>query len=321
MQKIIAFLKDNLLIWITLLLFCVLLYIYYFHGGFLVLGGEGNYWLDFKLYLENTGETWINYGAGMIGTSQNSIFSYPFLFSFIENIRLKSFILISFTYLMPFSTVYFLLRSFGKHTKIVAYFVALFFIINPFSVVFLNALNPWGIHILFIYPLLFLIIFRYFEDNIKLFIFFGITSVFFAYTLTNPPHMLLLIIFISIFALLAQIIKTNTLNLTTFIRKVILLYSSFALYNFWWIIHWVVVYPSVGQFYTFKFAKEWLSKVSVDSTLIFNDLFSFNWLTPKFTDYYFFSFFYNTPTITVVLFIPFAVILYWLIKERKTSTA
>src|SRR5438309_1185948 len=99
LPQIIRYIKKHLFLCV-IVLFTLLLYIYYFRSGTIVLGGEGEYWLDFRVYFKNLGNTWLNLGNGLVATSLSSIFIYPLFFSFFHNIPIQSFLIVCSIYLL-----------------------------------------------------------------------------------------------------------------------------------------------------------------------------------------------------------------------------
>ncbi len=310
--------KLHFAFFITLLVLNFLIYYYYFSHGTIVLGGEGNYWLDFSIYFKNFGYTWQNNMNGQIATTMNSIFSYPALMLLIKNETIRSFIIVSSTYTLPFSVMYFLLTTISPKNRLIALLVAIFFIVNPFSVTFLSGLNPWATHTLFIYPLYFLVVYKTYEDDFKLFASYGIVSLFFAYTFTNPPHMVLITLSLPLYVFIAAKIKQSSLTRKDFIKKTFILYTALFLFHLWWIIQWMLALKSAIQSFPITVARSWLITVSGGSKDFFTQLFSFLWITSPSPDYNFLSFLSSLPYVRFLLFIPFFIIFYWL-TVRKTK--
>lgn len=318
MSKIKSFLINNKFLFIAIITYCVLLYIYFYSKGGIVLGGEGNYWIDFNIYLKTCGYTWLNYGIGLMSTSSNSVFSYPLIMSLIDNVAIRSFLIVSLIYILPLVVIYSLLSALVKDKRLVIW-ASLFFVVNPFSVLLLYTLNSWGIHTFFIYPLYFLVFFKCYDNNKKLFFVFGITSLFFSYVTTNPPQLVLASASLTVLLLLVQIFKFGKVFWLEWLKKSVIVYASLFLFNIWWIVQWVIAMEYANQIYTVGFAKSWLAQVSQGVSLIFKDIFSFLWQVNPNPTFNFFSYFYNLPWLRFIFFIPFLLILYWLIFESKKS--
>lgn len=307
---------PHLPFFIAILLLNFLIFYFYFSKGSIVLGGEGNYWLDFTIYFKNFGYSWLNSMNGQIATTMSSIFSFPFILSFIKNEAVQSFLIVSFTYTMPFVVMYLLLVSLDPTRRWLALLVAIFFVVNPFSVTFLNGLNAWATHTLFIYPLYFLLIFKTYEDDLKLFFFFGLVSLVFAYTFTNPPHMVLIVLSIPFSLILVSRIKKKSIDWRLIIKKTLIVYCSLFLFHIWWITQWAFALRAAIQSFPVNVAKSWLVTDSAGSLVFFTQIFSFLWLIPNPPNYNFLSFYYHLPYVYIFLFIPFFIIFYWLISKK-----
>lgn len=318
-NKFQSFVRENKYYFIVVFLYLIIQYIFYFSDGSIILGGEGNYWLDYRIYLENGGYyTWLNFGTGFQATSINTFFIYPLILSLIKNDFIRSFFIIATIYVMPFTIMYFLLKKIDKSRISHVIVVSLFFVTNPFSINFLYALNPWGIHTLFIYPLYFLILYRFYKNNFLIFYVFGLVSFLFAYTFANPPQMVLLILILPIFLLIIRLMYHDSITVLEFIKKSVLLYISFFLFHIWWIVHWVLILPDAQKLYTRKFARSWLESVSKDIPLIMKDLFSLTWSIPRIADLHFVAYYYNNQYVKLASYIPFFVILFWLTFKRSS---
>lgn len=319
MKRILLFLQENKYFFLVVLIYLFLQYIFYFSQGNIILGGEGNYWLDYKIYLENGGYyTWLNYASGIQAASVNTFLTFPLILSFISNDFIRSFFIIATIYLMPFTVMYFLLKKINPSKKSHIIAISLFFVSNPFSINFLYALNPWGIHTLFIYPLYFLILYSFYQKDFLLFYVFGIVSLLFAYTFTNPPQMVLILAMLPVFLIIIQLMQNNKLNIFQCIKKSLILYVSFLLFHVWWLVQWMLILPDAQKLYTQKFARSWLESVSKDVTLIMKDLFSLTWSIPRVVDQHFLATYYNNSYIKLLSFIPFFFILYWLTLKKST---
>lgn len=320
MKNIQLFLRENKYFFFVILLYLCNQYIFYFSQGNIVLGGEGNYWMNYKIYLENGGYyTWLNYASGIQAASINTFLVYPLILSFITNDFFRSFFIIATIYVLPFAVMYFLLKKINPTKKWHIISVSLFFVSNPFSINFLYALNPWGVHTLFIYPLYFLILYTFYKRDFLLFYIFGLVSFLLAYTFTNPPQMVLILAMLPVYLLVIQLMQNNRLQMFALIKKSVILYSSFLLFHLWWLVQWFLILPDAQKLYTQKFARSWLESVSKDVTLIMKELFSLTWSIPRFADQHFLAAYYNNPYIKFLSFIPFFVVLYWLTLRRNTN--
>ena len=318
MENILVKVRKNIYFIILTGVYLLLQYLFFFKKGNIVLGGEGNYWTDFQVYLSKLGYTWIAIGAGMPATSLNAIFSYPLILSFIDNANLQSFIIVTSIYLLPFIFSYLLFINLNPN-KFIGLLLGIFIIANPFSINYLAALNPWSVHVLFIYPLYFLIIYTFYNQYFKLFFIFGIISLIFAYTFANPPQMVLIILFLPVLLFIANLIKYKKFNWEKFIKNTLIIFLSLLIFHIWWLLHWLVVFSDTKQIYTLEYAKAWISQITINSPYIFKDIFSILWLNPTIPEFNFFNYYYNLPFIKIFLFIPAIIIFYWLISNKKKN--
>jgi len=322
MKKIIDFIRNHYLFILTVIFYCFIQYLFYFYKGSIVLGGEGNYFLDFNLYIKKTFTTWerIATGTGQIFFSTNAFFSLPLLLSLFDNVQVVSYVLIFSFFCLPFITSYFLMNKINPGNKRLSLFVAIFYVINPFSVNYLYALNPWNVNVLFVFPLYFLIILSLYHSDLKLFLYFGLTSALVAYANANPPQMIILNSSLVVFIYLVQLIKFNKLNLFTGLKKTIILYTSLFIFNLWWIFNWFLVLNDAKKLYSTNFAKDWLQQVSAGLPYVIKGIFSLTWINQASSEFNFFSYYFHLPFIEVFLFIPFLLIFYWLLRISHKSS-
>ncbi len=312
-------LKHSWLFIAFIIFFCVIHYLIFFKDGTFVLGGEGHYWLDLSFHVKNQGYTWLNMGTGESTMSVNGFFSYPFLFSYIKNIPLLSYIISVSIYMLPFFSMYLLLSYLYKNKYIHSALFAFFYIANPFSIMYLVAINPWNMHILMTYPLFLYIFLRWYDRLPPLFFILGVTSSLLSYTLTNPPQMALFIVMVPFMMLIASIMHNNSLKLFSYLKNVTVAGISFLLFNIWWIFHWIIVLPQAQKIYTLKFAKAWLQNQAEVSPMILKDIFSFMWIMPRSADFSTLANYFNQPGIQVLMYIPFLLIFIWIVTEMKNS--
>lgn len=321
LKKIKTFFAEHKLFFLIIIIYCFLQYIFFYTGGKMILGAEGNYWIDWEIYFQKFGWTWLNSITGMIATSLNSIIIFPALFLLLNPLplALKSFLFVASLFLLPFLGMYLLLKNLdSQNSHKLTILLALFFVINPGSLLFFNTLHPWLTHSLFVFPLYFLILLRYYSHNLKLFSIFGITSFLVAYTNANPPLMVLINASLIIFIPLVQIIKFNKISGREWLKKALLLYSSLLLFNIWWIIHWIIALSEVHKIYPEEFARSWLLYTSSRSKMsMMSEIFSLSWLVPKIPDYNFFYAYYNSPFIKFSLLIPFFILISWFLARKK----
>ncbi len=321
-KRIVYFISQHKFFLLTIIIYCFLQYIFFYTSHKVILGAEGNYWIDWQIYLQKFGYTWLGSVTGMIATSLNSFLSLPLIFMLLNNLPLafKSFLLVSSLFILPFGGMYFLLKNLDPAHSKSALFFALFFVVNPFTLLFLNTLHPWLAHTLFIFPLYFLILFKYYDRPWRLFTLVGIVSFLFAYTNANPPLMVLINGSFLIFVPLVQLVKFNKIFWKECLKKLLVIYAALFLLNLWWIGHWVIALSEVSKIYPEEFARTWMLDTSSRSKIsILSEVFSLSWLVPKIPDYNFFEAYYNFPVVKFLLFIPFFILIAWFLAKNQRA--
>lgn len=299
----------------------VLVLLRYYINNQIVSGGEGAYFLDYLTLFKNYSSSWINSGTGLFSTSLN--FAYLFhliaLQIFFPNEKVLNFIVVFLIYFLPFIASYFLLLEL-KLKRSVSFFLSLFYIFNPFSLIFLNSLNQWNVLILYILPAYLWLVLHFYENNIKLFIFFGFHSLLFSFTNANPPLMVvqqIAIILITIFSIIYK--EKNLFSFPQFIRKYLVIFSAFLIFNLWWICQWAYIYRDAQVGYTTQFALDWLNgeaKTTVPvltRSLTLQNLMVFPLRTMHDYIYNYYGYIFSP----IILFIPIVVILVSLFEEKN----
>ena len=92
--------------------------LHFYHGGAIILGGEGNYILDYSQHLKITFHQWISrFGLGSINLSPGANMANIALLALIENIfhneASPNFILIFLMYFLPFFGMYLVSAELG----------------------------------------------------------------------------------------------------------------------------------------------------------------------------------------------------------------
>lgn len=298
------------------LLYAVLLFLYlfrYYGHGRIISGGEGAYFVDYITHLRNYAFSWLGIGTGIFATSLN--FGYVFHLFLLQHLvadeRIINFIVIYSIFYLPFFAMY-LLAGELKAKPILAFMISIFYVFNPFSLVFLQGLNQWNTLAAYILPSFTYLILRFYKDNLKLFLVFGAHSFIFAFTNANPPTMILYqvaLVLITIFVSLHQ--DREHWSPVKTMRKYLIIFSSFILFNLWWILHWFYVYKDAQVGYTTQFVLSWLRGIgrsipvtaralNMESLLPFPANFTYDFLSG-----YYGLFFSHILLVTPILFITF----------------
>lgn len=304
------------------LLYAGLLFIYllrYYLGGRIISGGEGAYFLDFVTLLRNYAFSWLTVGTGIFATSLNFgyIFHLVLLQLITHNERITNFALIYLIYILPFLAMYLLLLEM-KLKAFPAFLLSMFYIYNPFSAIFLHALNQWNVTVAYILPASLYLILKFYDDDLLLFLILGVHSFFFAFSNANPPTMILnqvALIVLVIFAVLYK--EEQKWSITKIVKKYLIVLASFFAFNLWWILHWVYIFPDAQVGYTNQLALNWLKGIGdavpvMSRTLNLEGMMPF----PAFPEYDLFARYYTMFFSPLLLIIPTLVIFYLIFKNR-----
>jgi hypothetical protein len=236
---------------------------YYFNGS-LILGGEGNNVLNFTEHLNSTSYQWFSvYGQGMTNLAPSGTGVNILLLALLENISknpfLTNFMLVFCLYYLPFLGMYLAAREI-KLVPLSAFLVALFYLINPSTLQYLANLNQWNASVVALMPFLFLVILRFYKDNLKLFLFSGATTAIFSVAYTNQP--------LGVIANLASLISLYIISFyfnkkmiySEFLKKYLIILSAFILFNFWWLLNLFYTTIDALFFYSQEDNQAWLTQ-------------------------------------------------------------
>lgn len=303
------------LILTAFLLFIVLLP--YYLNGYIILGGEGDNFVDFSAYLNNYRDTWENVGTGFFAISLNKVFANIFVLVLLEkllsNVQVINFLVVFLIYYLPFLGMF----AVSKRLKLsspLSFLIALFYVINPFTIYLLTSLNHWNLASFFVIPVFFWLILRYYRNNFKLFFSFGFLSLLFAFANANPPLMVIYQISIVTSVIIASCYLEKRLIIRKIIVKYLVVLFSFLLFNFWWILNWFYILSEAQEMYTSGTALSWL--FGEQGTAILHKIFLLKWLIPAESDYNYLSLFYNQSFIQPLLAIPVLLIVFSFFQKR-----
>lgn len=285
----------------------------YYSNGSVILGGEGNHFLDFSQVFYKYGYTWQDID-GLPAFSLGMPFAYSFILAPIQrffSIQFANFIFIFSLFFLPYLSAFLVCRQL-RASPFISFLISLFYIVNPFSIYYLWCLNQWTIIPLAVIPLFFWIILRYYNNNFKLFSYFGIASFMFAFANANPPLMVIIQVSLMISVIIAGYYYNRQFSFFNFLQTYILLVLSFILFNIWWIANWFVTLGSAQRIYTMDFALYWLDMVIGNIRAITFKAFTFSYLIPDDTAYNFFSAMYNMAISNIIILIPISIVVFCL---------
>lgn len=311
--------SRNSFFWLILAAFFLLAVLLpYYLDGHIILGGEGDNFIDFSAYLNNYRDTWQNIGTGFFTISLNKIFADIFILVFLEkllsNIQVINFLVVFLIYYLPFLGMFVASRQL-KLSPPFSFLIATFYTINPFTIYLLTSLNHWNLASFFVIPAFFWLILRYYQNNFKLFFSFGFLSLLFAFVNANPPLMVVCQISIFTSVIIISCYLEKRLVIKKIATKYLLLLFSFLLFNFWWILNWFYVVVEARKTYTSGTALAWL--FGEQSTTILHKIFLLKWLVPADSSYNNLSLFYNQPFIQLLLAIPILLVVFFFFQKRE----
>lgn len=297
----------------VLLFFCI----YYYSRHYLILGGESNYFFNVPEVDSFYKFSWIeiNNGTGAF----NPILNIPFIIfdylKLLQKIDLKFANLVSIfgIYYLPFISMFFLLKNTLKVNLIFSVLLSVFYIINPFSAYYLQFLI--FAQILFILPIFFILINRFFYKYRELFIFFGLASFVLSFGFANIPIFGIALISIFVFLIINSVIINNRLDYKRIFINFVLILTSFFLINFWWIQNFIFNFKSFIQISPKNFAIGMQEGYKYSNILY--KVFSLSWIIPDSANYSFISNFFYSPLINPFLLIPFIYIILCSIRFYK----
>ena len=309
----------HLLLYAVFLLYALLPY---YHDGCLLLGGEGNFILDFTIYSKKSHFAWVSsYGYAMANTSINPVGLNCLLLCLIEklfsNPAIPNFALVFSIYFLPFFAMYIACKEI-KATPFVCFFCSFSYVNNPFMLQYLLNLNQWCVFSVAIMPLYLWLIIKYYKSNFKLFLFSGCLSVCFSFSFANPPTIVIIYISIIISTIIASYCSTNRFLVIESIRKVSILYLSFSLFNIWWILNIFETLSDTLKKYPHSLTQSFLDTSSFLNRALFAKMYS---STISETPYVFFIDLYSNALARLIMLTPIFIIVsdMLFIGNKKTN--
>lgn len=293
-------------------------------GIFFIFGGEGNYFLDFSFVRDVYQYAWhpIAAGSGFPNPILNFSFGIFHLFSLLQGLGLSLKFINSFSitlvYFLPFVSMYWLLVKIIGLEKKIGFLISLFYLLNPFSLYHLKDAMFWNTAPMFVFPIVFGIIHRYYSNSIKLFLFFGIITAIFSFSFSNIPYLGLFQIFLLMSVVIVSFLKSEISSMRTIVKNLLVLELSFFLFGAFWIINLVrFQIQDLNNYYTSDFAISWAKSAAGDG-FIMSKIFSLTTLIPN-DESYILSRIYNFIFSKIILLIPFFIVLISLFKNKQKN--
>jgi hypothetical protein len=268
-RKLIRTLNNPIFSIILYAVVLVLGLIPYYTDGTIILGGEANHMLSFSNFLRKGGYTWLYYeDLGLPNLNLSGFGANVLFLALVErltgSVAVTNFVLVFTLYFLPFLGFY-LLASELKLKPFVSFLISSFYAINPFTQMYLSALNQWNTFSIVIMPISFFLIFRYYSHNIKLFFFYGITATILSSAFTNQPTHAAIHISTLLSICIVSYYRDKQFNILDIFKKFTLVLCSFILFNAWWFISAVYFIRYGMDIYQYSFARSWLTTVVHDA--------------------------------------------------------
>lgn len=327
----LKFFRNNwgklLTVFLTCSTFLILVVI--FSGDYLILGGEGNYFTDPRLLLDYLGlfPSWSPVING-IGFPNPVVNCFSVFFNFLSllqklgmSFKTVNILSVFLVYVLPFLSMLWMLCRILKIDFKISYILSLFYILNPYSMLHLQGLMFWNAAPLFVLPLVFGCIYKYYFIKFRLFLFLGILTSILSYALCNVPYLGIFHIFLFISVVIISYMRGLGFNFKAILGNLLVIELSFIFFNVWWLINFLrFVFQDVSNFYSTEFAVGWVKAYVIIGDVL-GRFFSLRTLVSFEKNYYFSDFYYSIP-LTIVLFIPFFLIIcHFLIKTKKQENS
>jgi len=302
--------------WLPIIIFLSLLYIKYFNNGGIILGGEGNFIFDFQNHKEVYGYTWFNIGYGWPNVIPNPVgLNHLFLILLNEitsSYRIVNFSLIAIIFIMPYTAMCLFLSDLGVEKKIVIA-ISTLYVINPFTISYLQSFNQWNNLCLAIIPFLYFIINRFHCQKLIILISVGILTRLLSFSLYNPPTAGIVIISLIICPFILGFNHKKSLIL------IILSLSGFIIFNIDWLS--VMIYSILNgitqEIFTKDFSAKWVSVVSGGGFNALYEVLTLNVLQNKNGEN--FGYYSSTIVSTISIIITIVVIIGNIINENRRN--
>ena len=323
--NLIKLLNNRIFFLIFYALLLVFALVPYYTDGTVILGGEGDFALDFSSHLSKHGFMWVSlYGVGLpnmapTGTGLNILF-LSLIEKLTRNIAITNFALIFSIYFFPFFAMYLVCKKI-KSTPFTSFVISFFYVVNPFMLYYLINLNQWNVFSVSVMPMFLWIILKYYYSNFKLFFFFGILSAAFSFAYSNVPLLAIIQISIVFSVFMVSYYYNKRLILSQIFKKYTIVFVSFISFNLWWILSLLeVIMPATQKIYSPSFAQSWLETTVSGHRPIIAKMFLLKGLIGNNPSYDFFTYLYNTIFAHFITLVPILLIIYFVLISRDKKT-
>lgn len=297
----------------------------YYVDGTIILGGEADLVLDFSIHWKAVAYQWISrYYFGipsLVSGSNGANALFHLLVQVLSgNQAVTNFFFVFPLYYAPFLGMYLLATQF-KAKPYLAFLISASYVINPFYLPWLTNLNEWNVYAGAMLPLLFWVVLRYYHDNLKLFLFYGLVTTVFSFAYTNQPFNAIINIASIISVYIVSYYYNKRFLMFEAIRKYLLIFSAFLLFNSWWLIN---LFYSVGYAQRLyresgSFSEDWLLSTVSSINAPLAKAFLLRQIVNNANED-FFGYFYHTPLSLIVTLIPLLLIVGGIFFTRETGS-
>ncbi|MGE5279434.1 MAG: hypothetical protein ACM3L6_01650, partial [Deltaproteobacteria bacterium] len=299
----------------------------YYRGGAVILGGEGDYVLDYGLHLKKYAHAWYAaYGAGMPNYSPCATGLNIALPALLEKagapLPAVNFAVVFGIFFFPFLGVFLIARD-RRLPPLWAWALGFFYVANPMMLNYLASLNQWNVFSVSAMPFFFWLIQRLYARDGALFFGFGIASAAVSFVFTNYPMMIVLLL-CGAFALAVTVLeREKRAPARVFLRKGVVCAGGFLVFNAWWLLGLPAIVAAAQQIYSRAFAATWLKTVVSDSGAVTEKIVLFTLGVTDQPLYSMLSYWTHLPGAPFVLSIPFLVSLQalWRQEGRRPAAA
>ena len=262
---------------VVLILFS--LWYHFYDNNSIILGGEGNFFIDFARHSDVYGSTWFDVGYGWPNVIPNAVGINHYILIAISDLtnsyRFVNFSLVLFMYIAPYVT-FLLLAKYLNVRRNTAIIIAFLYAIGPFSINYLQALNQWNVFSIAIIPLLYYMVLKYSNSTFKLFISVGLVTRLLSFSFYNPPTAIIILSVVLIAGLHQILSRTDakSKNLTEYIKLVFIAYFGFLIFNLDWlsVLFYSIKNNIIVDIFSPEYALTWAESVSSQSGLLFKSL-------------------------------------------------
>ena len=270
--KPIVFVQYSL----PLVILAILLIYHFYIDGSIILGGEGDFFIDFARHSDVYGSTWFDIGYGWpnvipnpVGINNSILVG---LLNIFDNYKVVNFMLVFTIYASAYISFLILAAYLGLSRK-ESIVISMLYAIGPFSINYLQALNQWNVLSISIMPLLYYLVLRYSYSPFKLFISIGLVTRILSFSLYNPPTAVIVLSVILIAGLQNMISKgvVSSQNIVEYFKVIIMAYAGFLVFNLDWlaVLSYSIQNNYIDAIFTPEFASSWAGAVSSQNELLF----------------------------------------------------